>query len=246
VAVNHAYYYSDSACNRRWPERVKLQLTKSASENIAVSASVAQRMPTKCTVIPNPVDLSIYQARDGNNARSKDIVFLGRLVSDKGCDLLIEALDRLGRDVRPSLTVIGDGPERLRLQQMVKDRNFSQQVTFVGAPSSEQVSSLLHQHKIMVVPSRYEESFGVVALEGAAAGCFIIGSDGGGLAEAIGPAGITFRRNDAVDLANKLADVCANFPALDQNAIETHLALHRPDRIAELYLNVMKAAAKDE
>lgn len=241
VAVNHAYYYSDSNGNRRWPERLKLRLTKSAV-NIAVSKSVADRMPAPCVVIPNPVDLSAFQRNDGKT-RSKDLVFLGRLVSDKGCDLLIQALAQLkGRGITPSLTVIGDGPERSKLERLVESLNLSGQVTFATAPASDEVSTLLHQHKIMVVPSRYEESFGVVALEGAASGCVVIGADGGGLADAIGPAGITFRRNDATDLALNLSRLLEQSSVRDEKGITEHLALHRPDRIAKSYLEVIRKA----
>jgi glycogen(starch) synthase len=241
VAVNHAYYYSDSNCNRRWPERLKLHLTKSAV-NIAVSKSVADRIPAPCTVIPNPVDLSIYQTAN-DEPRSKDLVFLGRLVSDKGCDLLVEAVAQLVlRGIEPSLTVIGDGPERSKLERLVVSLNLSKYVTFAGAPSSDKVAALVREHKIMVVPSRYEESFGVVALEGAASGCVVLGSDGGGLAEAIGPAGATFRRGDLNDLTVKLSQLLGHPQERNEEAIAAHLALHEPARIAQRYLEVFKTA----
>src|SRR5204862_5182118 len=111
VAVNHAYYHSDRSGYRDWRERLKLRVMEKAV-NIAVSQAVANRLPEHCLVIPNPVDLSLFQT-DGCEARTKDVVFLGRLVSDKGCDLLIEALSKLAeRGVRPLLTVIGHGPEK--------------------------------------------------------------------------------------------------------------------------------------
>jgi glycogen(starch) synthase len=241
VAVNHAYYYSDSEGNRRWPERLKLYLTKSAV-NIAVSKSVAERIPATCTVIPNPVDLSKFQQND-HEPRNKDLVFLGRLVSDKGCDLLIEALAQLKlRGIRPSLTIIGDGPERMVLERLVIALNLSGQIVFADAPTSEEVSKLLHSHKIMVVPSRYEESFGIVALEGAACGCIVLGSDGGGLAEAIGPAGSTFRRGDIGDLTSKLCVLLQTPVDRDEKAIAAHLALHHPARVAKSYLDVFNNA----
>jgi glycosyltransferase involved in cell wall biosynthesis len=210
--------------------------------NIAVSKSVADRMPAPCTVIPNPVDLSIYQTNK-SEPRSKDLVFLGRLVSDKGCDLLIEAVGQLVmRGIEPSLTVIGDGPERSKLERLVVSLKLSKYVTFAGAPSSDKVAALLGEHKIMVVPSRYEESFGVVALEGAASGCVVLGSDGGGLAEAIGPAGETFRRGDLSDLTVKLSHLLGHPDERNEEAIAAHLALHEPARVARRYLEVFKTA----
>ncbi|MGH7888104.1 MAG: glycosyltransferase, partial [Candidatus Binatia bacterium] len=114
------------------------------------------------------------------------------------------------------------------------------QVAFAGAPSSAEVASLLHQHEILVVPSLWEESFGVVALEGAASGCVVVGSDGGGLPEAIGPTGITFRRGDPFDLTSKLADLLRHRQEWQRyrDAARVHLARHRPAQIAQRYLEV--------
>src|SRR5437763_5731364 len=162
----------------------------SRATNIAVSQAVAKRLPESCIVIPNPVDLSLFHS-DGAALRTRELVFLGRLVSDKGCDLLIQALARLAQHgLRPKLTMIGGGPERSGLEQLAKSLNLQDQIVFAGAPPTDEVATLLRQHKVMVVPSIWEESFGVVALEGAASGCVVLGSDGGGLPEAIGPAGI--------------------------------------------------------
>ena len=241
VAVDHTYYYSDIQGNRRWPDRLKIWLTKHVV-NIAVSRAVAERIPAKCTVIPNPVDLTIFQ-KNHNEERSKELVFLGRLVSDKGCDLLIRALDQLAaQDIRPSLTIIGGGPERPKLEHLVSSLNLGDQVIFAGTPSSEAVARLLRQHKVMVVPSVWEESFGVVALEGAASGCFVIGSDGGGLAEAIGPAGITFRRGDITDLTGKISQALTSKLALQDDKVAAHLSLHHPTRVAKNYLEVFRSA----
>lgn len=243
VAVNHAYYYSDSSGYRNWQERLKLWLTTKAV-NIAVSESVARRIPAPCVVIPNPAELSLFQNGD-TATRDRDLVFLGRLVSDKGCDLLLQALARMaGRGVRPTLTIIGHGPERSKLDQLAVSLKLQDQVTFAGAPTSEKVAELLRQHNIMVVPSTYEESFGVVALEGAACGCVVLGSDGGGLPEAIGPAGLTFRRNDATDLADKLAHLLQRPQEWRRyrEAAPAHLELHQPSRVARRYLEVIRQA----
>jgi glycogen(starch) synthase len=242
VAVDHTYYYSDIQGNRRWPDRLKMRLTKHVV-NIAVSKAVAERIPARCTVIPNPVDLSIFQ-KNRNEHRSRDLVFLGRLVSDKGCDLLLRALNQLAeQSIRPSLTIIGGGPERPKLEQLVSSLNLGDQVIFAGTPSSESVAALLRQHRVMVVPSIWEESFGVVALEGAASGCFVIGSDGGGLAEAIGPAGTTFRRGDVTDLTAKISQVLTQSkPAPQDDEVAAHLSLHHPTRVAKNYLEVFQRA----
>lgn len=244
VAVHHTHYYSDLTGHRNARERLKVWLTKSAT-NIAVSKSVASRMPAPCVVIPNPADLSLF-LNGASTTRDRDIVFLGRLVSEKGCDLLLQALARMAsRGVRPSLTIIGDGPERPKLDQLVVGAMLQDRVTFAGPQMSDDLARLLRRHNIMVVPSTYEEPFGVVALEGAASGCVVLGSDGGGLPEAIGPAGMTFRRNDADDLADKLTHLLQHPEGWRgyREAAPQHLALHHPRRVAAKYLEVFRQAA---
>ena len=63
------------------------------------------------------------------------------------------------------------------------------------------VVALLNRHLIIVVPSRWQEPFGLVALEGIACGCVALGANCGGLPNAIGGAGATFLHEDVDDAA---------------------------------------------
>jgi len=241
VAVNHAYYHSDREGHRDWRERLKLRAMSWAT-NIAVSQAVAQQLPEPCSVILNPVDTTGFRTTT-HQPRSRELVFLGRLVSDKGCDLLLRALDRLVlRGLRPKLTIIGEGPERTALEQLTVLLNLQDQVEFTGAPANAQVARLLSRHEILVVPSVWQESFGVVALEGAAAGCVVLGSDGGGLPEAIGPVGVTFRRGDVGDLAEKIEQLLHHREEWQRfrDAADAHLVRHHPEQVARRYLEVFE------
>jgi glycogen(starch) synthase len=87
------------------------------------------------------------------------------------------------------LKVIGEGPCRNDLEERVRKLGLADQVEFLGAIVGEPLVNILNRHKILVVPSSWNEPFGIVALEGIACGCMVIGSSGGGLPEAIGPCG---------------------------------------------------------
>ena len=103
----------------------------------------------------------------------------------------------------------------------------------------------LNRHRILVVPSRYNEPFGIVALEGIACGCVVVGSRGGGLKEAIGPCGDTFRNGDAADLARVLGRLLRR-PELDAEPLRQaagHLARHAGERVAAAYLREIEGAA---
>ncbi|HWA33620.1 MAG TPA: glycosyltransferase family 4 protein, partial [Cyclobacteriaceae bacterium] len=152
--------------------------------NIACSAYV-RSFTKNSVVIHNPYNSSLFR-RIQTIEREFDLLFVGRLVSDKGCDLLINALSILKKEyqIRPSLTVIGDGPERGALENLVRSEDVVQQVRFAGKLAGEDLVQQINQHRILVVPSTWEEPFGIVALEGLACGCKVIIADSGGLPEA--------------------------------------------------------------
>ncbi|WP_373529669.1 glycosyltransferase family 4 protein, partial [Nostoc sp.] len=144
----------------------------------------------------------------------------------------------------PSLTIIGSGPEESKLHQQVKELNLSNQVDFVGVKVDKKLAKLLNAHQILVVPSRWREPFGVVALEGIACGCVVIGSEEGGLKEAIGPCGMTFPNGDVKALTYTLVDLLTNPEkrAIYRTQAKTHLSRHKKEEVAKAYLQVFKEA----
>ena len=96
----------------------------------------------------------------------------------------------------------------------------------------------------MVVPSLWDEPFGIVALEGIACGCVVIGSEGGGLKDAIGSCGVTFPNGDVQALTQILLKLLKN---PDQTSIyranaPDHLLRHQKSAIAEAYLQILETA----
>lgn len=212
--------------------------------SVAISQAVAKCFETNSTVIPNPYDASRFTVDSSAVERRGDLIFLGRLVSEKGVDLLLDALAELrGRSFVPHLTVVGSGPESSAIQEMTTGLELDEQVTFVGAKSGAELVALLQWHKVLVVPSRYDEPFGVVALEGIAAGCAVIGSEGGGLPEAIGLCGLTFPNGDVSALAAAVERLLASPNECKQflDFASGHLAKFCPAVIAESYLTLFRA-----
>lgn len=218
------------------------------SINTAVSRPMADALPIPTTIIGNPYSNAEFRHYP-EVTRNQELVFLGRLVSEKGVDLLLHALAELRtRGLTPRLSVIGYGPELSTLQQLAENLHFKEQVNFLGNKSGAELGKLLNAHQIMVIPSRVEEPFGVVALEGLACGCFLVVANTGGLPEAAGPCGITFDRNDSLSLADALERALTN-PELRQNLFlnaEQHLRQFEPATIASQYLKLFDGVlAKD-
>ena len=212
--------------------------------SVAISRHVAACFETSSVVIPDPYDARKFADSSPPTERSADLIFLGRLVSEKGIDLLLEALALLrARSLTPHLTIVGSGPELSTLRQMAERLDLGQQVTFAGPKRDAELVDLLREHKILVIPSRYDEPFGVVALEGIASGCAVVGSSGGGLPEGIGPCGIIFPNGDAQALAEALEKLLHRPDErgrLTANAPQ-HLPKFHPAVIAEAYLALFRA-----
>ena len=136
--------------------------------------------------------------------------------------------------------MIGDGPERATLEAMAA--RCGERVEFVGPKTGEELVGLLNAHRVLAVPSRLAEPFGVVALEGAACGCILVGSNLGGLPDAVGPCGLLFPNHDAVALAAALRRALTDEDLRRQvaAAAPAHLERHCPRRIAERYLEIFE------
>ena len=129
------------------------------------------------TVVPNGVDLSIG-AVDPDIPRQRLVLAIGRLGRMKGFDLLIDAFALAGLEgIR--LEIIGDGPERVRLQQQIIELGLVESVTLVGEKDAAAVARRIGDASVVVVPSR-SEAFGIVALEAWRGGTALIMTSRGG------------------------------------------------------------------
>lgn len=231
-----------------WQDRLKKFLLKRGTP-IAVSHEVARSLEVPRTVvIGNPYKHDVFRELP-EVPRTRDLVFLARLVSDKGGDLLLDALaDLKAHGFRPELTVVGDGPELPNLRRQTEALGLEGQVEFTGVLQGEALVRAINRHRVMVVPSRTPEPFGVVALEGIACGCVVVGSEGGGLSDAIGKCGLTFPNHDKRALAGAIGRLLFD-PQLyaDLRAqAAAHLNQHEPARVAGEYLRVFAQAAGGE
>ena len=242
--VSHHSWYQQSDGRVTWRDHLKYFLLRFAAASVAVSRAMAGRLPAGTAVIPNAYRDDLFVPRAGIERRN-DLIFVGRLVSDKGVDLLLEALSALARrGLEPRLTVVGEGPERTALETQTSRLGLGPRVVFRGSLDQDELVGELHRHAVLVVPSRYEEPFGMVALEGIACGLVVVGTAGGGLPEAIGPCGVTVPNGDVEALAEALAGLLSSPRRLAElrAAASEHLARHSRAGMVEAYLAAMKKA----
>ncbi len=228
-----------------WQDHLKRFLLRGAT-NVSISRAVAESIPVTSQIIPNPYRDDLYY-RMPEVAREKDLVFLGRLVSDKGADLLLEAVKLLREGgLAPGLTIIGSGPEEAALKALAQTLGVAEQIDFVGPKSGAELARILNAHRVMVVPSRWAEPFGIVALEGIACGCVAVGSQEGGLPDAIGPCGATLPNGNAPALAAAIRETLTRAGRLEQlqAGAPEHLARHTAHAVATAYLEIFHRALR--
>jgi glycogen(starch) synthase len=165
----------------------------------------------RITVIPNGIDLADLRPADDLQAlrlqfarpEQKLVLFVGRLVYEKGFQLALDALpdviEKVG-DVR--FLVAGSGTHEGELKAQAERLGLSEHGMFLGWIGDDALHSLYRIADLCVVPSLYEP-FGFVALEAMASGCPCIVADTGGLREVV-PAGervgLRFNGGDAEHL----------------------------------------------
>jgi glycosyltransferase involved in cell wall biosynthesis len=174
---------------------------------------------------------------------------VGRLVPHKGLDTLLQAL-ALQRGAKWRLTIVGDGPERERLEQLATDLRLAARVRWTGGLPADQVANLWPDLDVLVQPSRslpdWREANGQVLMEAMANEVAVLGTDSGVIPELIGDAGIVVAAGDPEALAAGLARMSdqATRRALAQAARARALRLYSDDAIAERTLEFWKQVVK--
>jgi glycogen(starch) synthase len=147
------------------------------------------------------------------------VLGFGRLVRDKGFDLAVHAFERvLRRFPRARLVLAGEGAARPELERLVEELGVAGSIQFVGPVPPQEVPALINSASLVVVPSRWNEPFGLVALEAALMARPVVAARVGGLAEVVehGQTGLLVERENYVALADAVLYLLSNFAIADQ------------------------------
>ncbi|WP_404443621.1 glycosyltransferase family 4 protein [Sutcliffiella horikoshii] len=168
-------------------------------------------------VIPNGVHLSKEESEsvsDFLNRKSYThlALFLGRMVPEKGIATLLDATKKIHETHPECLFILaGKGPYMSDYQSLVCQAGLEKTMLFVGYLNDREKATILKRCDMLVVPSNYEP-FGIVAIEGMAAGKPVIAARTGGLSSIIkdGETGLLFEPGDAMDLSKKISSIIEN------------------------------------
>jgi len=198
---------------------LRRRLVAGATRNIMISGYEQQRMALPgSTLIYHGIENSLAGVDGSRGAPVSDskvrFAYVGRLVPEKGLPILLEAARILKPDAgRFEIVLIGDGPERGKLENLAKQTGVQEFVHCTGFLQGASLREELRRVDVVVMPSAWEETAGLAAIEQMMRARLVIASRIGGLGEIVGDAGLTFEPRDAKGLACCLRHVLEN-PAL--------------------------------
>jgi glycosyltransferase involved in cell wall biosynthesis len=229
----------------KWSKRISQWVYRKARTVVCVSekvrSKVMQAAPVNSSVVYNGVDPEKFSA---DAEAGKVVLSIGNLIPIKGHDLLLRALAAIqARHPDATCDIIGDGPERAKLEALVLELSLASRVRFLGRQSRRQVAESMRHCAVFALPSSYE-ALGCVYLEAMASEKPAIGCTGQGIAEVIqqGMNGMLVEPGDLQGLARAISML------LDDESLRRrigrsarHTILHgftladQAQRLAELY-----------
>ncbi len=256
-SINIATFHA--AMSERWTsrtvERVITPYTKSILKYLdvmtAVSPTATNYIKTltdrTVNIIPNGIDLNKYHVAETDmSEESKTILYIGRLEKRKGVKYLLQAFQIL-HFVYPQfkLLIAGDGPDRDKLKEYVKDNKISD-VQFLGYIEESKKLELLRTADVFCSPAMYGESFGIVLLEAMASGCVTVAGNNQGYEAVLTGTGQLSIVNPkhSEDFARRLAllGTDTELRKVWQSWANNEVKKYSYDKIVEQYVKLYEAA----
>ncbi len=212
-----ALWFTWQNLNRRYPlpfrliERYNLRHADYAIAGNAGAAAVWREKGYTGPLVTIPqfgVDPDVFSPSPEQRDPTCDFVigYVGRLVPEKGVDLLIEAVAEMKGSWR--LVILGGGPEKGDLEELARRLGLNDRVIFEEWLHSLRLPAFYRGLDALVLPSRSQpnwvEQFGRVLIEAMACGVPVIGSDCGEIPQVVGTAGLIFPEGNAGALRERL------------------------------------------
>jgi len=179
-----------------------LSSTRHAFPELSGRLSVIHPFADGYNLVPTPPSLC-----------GQTILGIGRLMREKGWDVLIAAFRRIAEEYPQAvLTILGEGPERAALEHQVDELGLGDRVQLPGSVPNRKVFERLNGSIMVVVPSRWREPFGIVAVEAGIMCRPVVATDAGGLEEIVvnQETGLVVDREDPEALVGAMRGILAD------------------------------------
>jgi glycosyltransferase involved in cell wall biosynthesis len=137
------------------------------------------------------------------------ILYVGRLVPEKGIQFLLQAVDSVNKDIPVELGIVGSGPFENYLREIAKNLGIEKQINWYGwIPWGEQLFKIMREYDIFVLPS-YAEGLPLVLIEAMSQGLIVIASKVGGIPEIVedGISGLLVEPGDSKAIAESIIKI---------------------------------------
>ena len=205
-----AVFFAWQNLNKRLPPpfgRVRRAVFESVAGGIAGTDTAANVLREAgfngaLTVVPQfGVDPAVFQPRKQTSADSITVGYGGRLVNEKGVDILLRAV---AQQPGVNLSIAGDGPAKPRLLKLATELHITDRVVFRGHMRSLDMPSWLQTIDVLALPSRatpaWAEQFGRILVEAMACGIPVIATRSGEIPNVVQDGGLLIGENDVTGL----------------------------------------------
>jgi glycogen synthase len=192
-------------------------LARRAAQNIAISHHQQQRLglPSSRLVYHGVEDVpdGEISAQDlSTKPGTVCFAYVGRLVAEKGLPALLRAAAMVNREGHEfELLLIGDGPQRQKLEAMIEQSGLHGAAQCTGFLQGAAFAETMRRVHVVVMPSAWEETAGLAAIEQMMRGKVVIASRIGGLSEMVGDTALTCEPGSAEELAQRMKEVLQDF-----------------------------------
>jgi glycogen(starch) synthase len=234
----------------------RLWLCRTISRNLAISRHVLERhgLPNTSVVyygIEDPLGKGPIAPPPAHASGKMSFAYVGRFFPEKGIATLLEAARILKAegwefDVR----LIGDGPQRKKLEEIIEANNLGSRVQITGYLTGPTLADALREVRVVIMPSVCEETAGLAAIEQMIRGRLVIASRIGGLAEVVSDCGLQFPSGNAKALADCMRKVIQNDSIIDsigpkarERALELFLRARMVEQHAVAYREIVRSGS---
>lgn len=208
------------------------QALKRVDRIVAISESVKKSLleylkadEKKISIVYNGVNTKKFQSKPHPVSDPVKIIYVGRLIQEKGVQVTLNALAMLPDTIRWKFEIVGDGSYREQLERIAREKNLQQKVEFLGTRAD--VPELLKQADVFIHMPVWKEGFGIAVVEAMASGLVCICADNGAMNEIVSNEenGYLVGKENAQQLSAALQKLMTSPPEeiekLQRNAIAT-------------------------
>ncbi len=229
-------------------------LSRSVAANISITNHVLerQRLPRTKTIYYGIEDSAPLNGETLARLSGKlSFAYVGRLVAEKGIPIFLESIRLLKEEgLVFDVKLVGEGPQRAEIERLIQEKQIQEFVTITGFLKGDALHKTMQGVSVVVMPSVWEETAGLAAIEQMMRGRLVIASKIGGLAEVIGSAGLLSPAGDPIALAQCMRKVIQN-PALVETfgkkardrAATLFTRSHMVEEHARVYLHLVDSKA---